>query len=205
MKRNELKMLACAGLLLLAAWPAIKSEAAETKLAPAAQLTDDQLGEMLQAAVLLARMGLYDEAEVRCQQILAQKPKESTVKQLLEEIQTKRRERNPSGSLRHKIDEMIVPEVNVRDAPVGDIIEFLREQSRTLSGDKIAVNLVWQAPEDSRTAKVTLNLRKVPFADVLKYVTESAGLRYRVDAHAVVIYKPLPPAPKDSTPPNAKP
>ena len=42
----------------------------------------------------------------------------------------------------------------------------------------------------------TLNLHNIPLADVLKYVTESAGLRYRTDAHAVVIYKPLPTVPK---------
>ena len=40
----------------------------------------------------------------------------------------------------------------------------------------------------------------VPLADVLKYATERhAGLRYRVDRHVVVIYKPPP------TAPNAKP
>lgn len=198
-------MLLCAVFALLVTLPVNMSKAAETSPAPAAQLTDDQLGEMLQAAVLLARVGLYDEAAARCEQILAQKPNESTVKQLLEEIQAKRRERNPSGSLRHKLDEIIIPEVNVRDAPVIDVVEFLRGQSQTLSRDKTAINLVWQAPEDAKTVKVTLNLRKIPFADVLKYVTDSAGLRYRVDAHAVVIYKPLPTALKDFTPPNANP
>ena len=48
----------------------------------------------------------------------------------------------------------------------------------------------------NKAAKVTLNLHSIPLGDVLKYVTESAGLRYRVDPHAIVIYKPLPIAPK---------
>jgi hypothetical protein len=205
MKRNELRTLLCAGVVLLVALPATMSEAAETNAAPAVQFTDDQLGEKLQAAVLLARVGLYDEAAAQCEQILAQKPNESTVKQLLEEIQAKRRERNPSGSLRHKLDEIIIPEVNVHDASVIDVVEFLRGQSQTLSRDKTAINFVWQAPEDAKAAKVTLNLRNIPLADVLKYVMDSTGLRYRVDAHAIVIYKPLPTAPKDSTPSNAKP
>ena len=44
-----------------------------------------------------------------------------------------------------------------------------------------------------------MNLRHVPLADVLKYVTESAGLRYRVDPHAVVIYQ-APPAGRRNLP-----
>jgi hypothetical protein len=64
---------------------------------------------------------------------------------------------------------------------------------------------VWQAPEASKVAKITLNLHNIPLGDVLRYVTESAGLRYRADTHAVVIYKPLPTAPKDSAPANVKP
>ena len=49
------------------------------------------MGEMLQGAVLLARMGLYDEAEQQCNKILAQEPNQPTVKQFLDEIQEKKR------------------------------------------------------------------------------------------------------------------
>jgi len=184
---------------------AIHSQAAETNAAPVVRLTDDQLGEMMQGAVLLARMGLYDEAEERCKQILAQQPDQPAVKQLLGEIQQKRRERDGSGNLRHELDETIIPEVSVRDATVNDVVESLRAQSQKLSGGKPPLNIVWEAPEDAKTAKVTLNLRQIPLGDALKYVTEIAGLRYRVDPHAIVIFKPLPTAPKDSPPPNAKP
>jgi type II secretory pathway component GspD/PulD (secretin) len=56
----------------------------------------------------------------------------------------------------------------------------------------------------AESQKVTLNLRSVPLADVLKYVTESAGLRYRVDPHAVVIYQPPPAVPAEASPSNVK-
>jgi hypothetical protein len=53
---------------------------------------------------------------------------------------------------------------------------------------------------------VSLNLRKIPFLDVVKYVAQASGLRYRVDAHAVVIEKLAPPpAPVASSDSNAKP
>ena len=108
--------------------------------------------------------------------------------------------KNSSESLKRKVEGMIIPEVNVRAASVGDVIDFLKEQTLALSGDKVPINLVWDAPEAAKLVKVTLNLRDVPLAEALKYVTESAGLHYRIDAHAIVIYGPPP-----ATPPHAKP
>jgi hypothetical protein len=199
MKPNRVRSWCYAGLaaaiLLLGAgtWAAGDSATATTN---AAKLTDDQMGEMLQGAILLARMGLYDEAEKQCNKILAQEPNQPTVKQLLDEIQEKKRQENSPTDLRRKLNDTMIHELNVRDSPVTDVLETLRAESEKVSADKTAINIVWQAPESSKAAKVTLNLHNVPLADVLKYVTESAGLRYRADTHAIVIYKPLPAAPK---------
>ena len=198
MKPNRVMGWCCSGLAVAAfflgtaTWAA--GEAAPTP-SSAAKLTDDQMGEMLQGAILLARMGLYDEAEQQCNKILAQDPKQPTVKQLLDEIQEKKHQQNSSSDLRRKLNDTMVSELNVRDTPVTDVIEILRAESAKVSADKTAINFVWQAPESSRAAKVTLNLHNLPLVDVLKYATESAGLRYRADAHAVVIYKPLPTVP----------
>lgn len=185
----------CSGLaaavLFLGTGTWVDGEAATTTT-NAAKLTDDQVGEMLQGAILLARMGLYDEAAEQCNKILAQEPKQPTVRQLLDEIQEKKRQQGSFTDLRHKLERTMISELNVRDAPVTNVIEILRTESEKTSADKTAINFVWQAPESSKAATVTLNLHNIPLADVLKYVTESAGLRYRTDAHAVVIYKPLP-------------
>ena len=83
-----------------------------------------------------------------------------------------------------------------------EVIGLLQADGQKVSGDKTPINFVWQAPEASKTARVTLNLHDIPLGDMLKYVTEGAGLRYRVDTHAIVIYKPLPIAPKESAPAN---
>jgi hypothetical protein len=148
----------------------------------------------VQTVAVLERMGHYDEAEARCLKLLEQNPNDQAVKQLLGEIEDKKRHEDSSSSLQRQLEETIIPEVNVRDAAAADVIDFLQTESQKRSGDKTPINFVWQAPEDAKTAKVTLNLRGVPLADVLKYVTESAGLRYRIDTYAIVIYKPLPAA-----------
>jgi len=186
-------------LLLAAALPA---------LAENTNKVDEQLEDKFAQAVVLARAGLYDEADAICQQILVQKPDQPTIKQLqreIEEMRQRRQAQDPGYTLRHKLEQMLVPEIHFREAAPGDIIDYLTAQSKELSPDKTALNFVWMVPADVPVKPVTLNLKKVPLADVLDYVTQLAGLKYRVEAHAVVIYKPetekpIPPA----TEPNAK-
>ncbi len=167
-------------------------------------LAEVETNTLLKAVILLERSGRYDEAEARCLQVLQQNPNSADAKRLLAEIEDARHKPHPSTTLRESLDEIIIPEVNFRDAGLAEVIEFLQAQSQKLSGADSLINFVWEAPESFKTAKVTLNLRSVPLADVLKYVTESAGLRYRVDPHAVVIYQRAAPAPTESSPSNAK-
>ena len=208
MKPNNVRGWCCGGLVVFAFVLGTVTWAGEDS-APAprsgAKLTDDQMGEVLQGAILLARMGLYDEAEQQCNKILAQDPKQLTVRQLLDEIQEKKRQQGSATELRRKLSDTMIHELDVRDVPVTNVIEMLRAESEKVSADKTPINFVWQAPESSKAAKITLNLHNVPIGDVLNYVTEGAGLRYRTDAHAVVIYKPLPVESKESAPANVKP
>jgi hypothetical protein len=207
MTRNRAKVLHCIVLTFIAAFVQRVSAQAtmeyETKPlggtnvpAPSGQQPTE-----IQVINLLRQTGHYNEAEARCRRILRQKPDDPVIKRLLAEIQSERaQQQSLSASLRQKIDSLIVPEINVREASVSDVVNFLKEQAQALSADKASVNVIWEAPEETKTAKVTLSLREVPLADALKYVTESVGLRYRVDAHAIVIYLPPPAAP-----PHAKP
>ena len=191
-------------ILLCAALVSAGTTFGATNEPPPPQFSDEHLGQLLQEAILLARVGLYDEAEQRCKTILAQRPDQATVKQLLSEIQDKQRQvasQVPGAELKRKLNDLIVPELNVREAAPVDVIEFLRTESKKLAHDKTEINFVWQVPADQKLPKITLNLKKVPMIDVIRYVTDLAKLSYRVDPHAVIIYVPEkatpPPAPSD--------
>lgn len=167
-------------------------------------LADTETNTFAKTVTILERMGQYDEAEARCVQVLQQNPNDAEAKRLLAEIQNLRHKPGPSTSLRESLETIIIPEVNFREVGMADVVEFLQAESQKISGAENPINFVWEAPETFKTAKVTLNLRSVPVADVLKYVTGSAGLRYRIDPHAVVIYQPSPAPPTESSPSNAK-
>jgi hypothetical protein len=210
MKRNRAAPWRCAALALATAcfaggdsWAAAPAESGQlggtNSVAPTEERSPD-----VQAIAFLQRVGRYDEAEARCLRILEQRPDDQTFKRLLAQIQDERRLRNSSGDLSHDLGGVVIGEMNVHEARLADVIDFLRAESETLTTNKATINVVWEAPEDSKDTKITLSLRAVPLAVALKYATEMAGLRYRIDRYAVVIYKPMPAGTKESSPSNVK-
>lgn len=208
-------LVALTVLCCSAVTPSRAADEKDKKPAPpdSLHLTQEQLDNMYMQAVMLHKYGRYDEAEAIAKRLQAQLPDNRDVKQLLAEI-TRARERlgekRAGGELQRKLAQMTVPEINFRDAVVQDVVTFLREESAKHSTDKKAINFVWLIPGDTKLPPVSLSLKQIPMLDVLQYVTQLAGLRYRIDAHAVVIYKESPPAapqpaPGDAPEPNVKP
>jgi tetratricopeptide (TPR) repeat protein len=190
------------GLCTAADKPALKG--AETN---ATALTQAQLDELFAKAVILYKYGRYDEAEAAARQILAQIPDNRDVQQLSEEIARARamsaRTAGQTLGLKKKLDGILIPEVNVREADVRDVVRFLQAESGRLSPDKTPVNFVWLVPADEKLPLVTLLLQKMPLSEVIRYALTAARLNYRVDPHAVVIYKETPqPAPTGSSAPE---
>jgi hypothetical protein len=113
--------------------------------------------------------------------------------------------RGPSAlSLRERLMLTIFPEIHMNEVAPQQVIEWLRVESKKYTPDKTQINFVWRVPADVKVRPVTLNLNKVPLDDVLIYVTQAAGLRYRVERHAVVIH-PLEPPPVKKPASDAKP
>jgi hypothetical protein len=202
-----MKAMVLVCVLMLTAGATFAGEPATTNVPSKPQYSDEHLQQLLQEAVVLARAGLYDEAEQRCLTILAQQPDQETAKQLLNEIQDKQRQishKVANVDLKGKLNDIIVPELDVHEANAVDIIEYLRTESKRLSADKTEINFVWRVSPDQRLPKVSLNLKQIPLIDAIRYVAQLAKLSYRVETHAVVIYVPEKGAPS-SAPSNAKP
>jgi len=102
------------------------------------------------------------------------------------------------------LEQIIFAEVNFRDAEPADIIEHVRLAAEKAASTNLPpVNVVWMVPAETKLPRVTLSLKNVPALEVLRYTTMAAGLKYRVEDHAVVIYPAPPRAPKkphDSVP-----
>ncbi|HWB58894.1 MAG TPA: STN domain-containing protein [Chthoniobacteraceae bacterium] len=103
----------------------------------------------------------------------------------------------------NKLNRIIIPQVKTNDATLGNIIEYLHTRSIDLDTTETdparkGVNIVLKLDPAPAVApgmptnspgdkKITLSLTNIPLAEVLRYVCELSGLKYRVISNAVVL------------------
>ncbi|MDZ4288354.1 MAG: STN domain-containing protein, partial [Prosthecobacter sp.] len=92
----------------------------------------------------------------------------------------------------NKLDSIVIPQVQFNDATLEEAIEFLRVKSRDLDTDGMdsaqrGVNLLVKDGDTPVRARISLNLKDVPLGEALRYVTELAGMKYKVEPYAVVV------------------
>ncbi len=94
-------------------------------------------------------------------------------------------------SLLNKIGSIVIPEIAFKSTPLEEAIGIIRNASVLNDPAKKGVNLVLRLSRPEAKTKppsVTLNMRKVTVEEALDYVCKLTGLRYRVEAAAVVIH-----------------
>ena len=100
--------------------------------------------------------------------------------------------RSPGAYLTEKMNKIILPSVQFKNATVEEAIEYLRVKSRDLdtftdaSGVK-GTNIILKSGDAPSNARITLDLKDVPMSEALRYVTELAQMKYKVEAHAVLV------------------
>jgi len=99
----------------------------------------------------------------------------------------------------NKLDQVIIPQVDLQDAALADAVDFLRSAMSALDtaepdaarrGVDIVINLT-DATADAAAriaaSRVTLNLRALPARKVLEYICEQTHTQFAVDEFAVRI------------------
>ena len=87
--------------------------------------------------------------------------------------------RSGRDTILEKLRATIVPKVDFSGATLEEVIEYIRVRSRDLDPKVRGVDFVMNVPAESSGKLVSLYLEQVPLEDVLRYVTEKAGLRPR--------------------------
>lgn len=99
--------------------------------------------------------------------------------------------RSPGAYLTEKMNKIIFPSIQFRDATIEEAIEYLRVKSRDLDGDSNSalrgVSMILRMGDTPSNARITLDLKDVPMSEALRYVTELAQMKYKVEPHAVLI------------------
>lgn len=122
-------------------------------------------------------------------------------------------ERRGTEMMIARLNRIIVPKIDLRDASIRQAVSFLQQQSRALDapgdteGEQTGINIVLKLPAGAPAAaaetdefgqpvaaaaapadaRVTLNLTNVPLYEALRYVATLAGLKVKVEPFAVSI------------------
>ncbi|WP_425501966.1 Amuc_1098 family type IV pilus outer membrane protein [Phragmitibacter flavus] len=91
-----------------------------------------------------------------------------------------------------KMRSIIFPSVNFSSASIDEAIEFLRIKSRDFDTEerdpgKKGVNLILRQGAAPLIATISLDLKEVPMDEALRYITELANMKYKVEKFAVVV------------------
>lgn len=95
-------------------------------------------------------------------------------------------------NLNNKLKKIIIPEVHFEDITVAECLNILRLRAREFDPEpdenRKGVNFVIRNGKDIGGLKVSeLRLSNIPLGTALQYICSKAGLRYRVEANAVII------------------
>jgi hypothetical protein len=85
------------------------------------------------------------------------------------------------------LKKLILEKVEFREASLPEALEFLKQKGMQLGGGKVAINFVLQLDAQTQISKVTISMQKVPFAEVLRYVGDLAGVVFVYEPYAIVV------------------
>jgi general secretion pathway protein D len=96
--------------------------------------------------------------------------------------------------INRKLDEIIIPRVDFRDATIREALDFLKQRSVALDTTdqdptRRGINIVLKVPVDSpeADARITLSLNDIPLRAAIDYVAKAANLKLKVEPYAVAV------------------
>ncbi|MFA6101193.1 MAG: hypothetical protein WCV67_00500 [Victivallaceae bacterium] len=96
---------------------------------------------------------------------------------------------NSSAGIYEKMENIIFPSVEFDDADIFSVIRYLNRSSKRYDPDKEGISIVSGFTKDTAAAlpKITMSFAKIPMSEVLRYLTQGVGLKYKIDEGAIVI------------------
>ena len=96
--------------------------------------------------------------------------------------------------INRKLDEIIIPRIDFRDATIREALDFIKQRAVTLDTSeedpsRRGINIVLKVPADSPEAnsRITLSLNDIPLRAAIDYVAKAANLKLKIEPYAVAV------------------
>jgi len=132
--------------------------------------------------------GEYEKAAIGFRKVLQYQPGYVYARKYLAQTEAKIRSgAKITVSLEDKLAKLNVKSVAFEDASLGMVITYLSQKSAEISGGKVVANIIYKGPrEDKESKMVTLKLSNVPMTEVIRYVGQLTGTRFKYEEYAIV-------------------
>lgn len=138
--------------------------------------------------VTLYNEGKYTDAMVKFTAILKEDPRIIHARSYLTKCKVAlASKRDLSNDIKAQIAQIIIPQLNFKEAPIGDILDYFTIRAEELSGGKVRPNFIYRGSADQRrNTLVTLSLRNVPMTEAIRYVSQLSETHIKYEEHAII-------------------
>jgi hypothetical protein len=93
-----------------------------------------------------------------------------------------------ASATQRELEKLIVPKVELKEATLESVLDYLKQTVKRLSGDKTSVSFVSKLSNEQLKSKtITLSLSDVPYTEVLRYVGDLADVEFVHEKYAIVV------------------
>ena len=93
----------------------------------------------------------------------------------------------PKNDLEGQLSKVMLPAVEFKAAPIGDVLQFISKRTSQISGGSVNPNFIYKGSAEQRAnSTVSLNLRNVPVTEVIRYIGQLTRTKFTYEEHAIV-------------------
>lgn len=172
-------------------WSKIKNLAAGVMMAVAmgsvAVAGSGNLQKVFNDAKAAYDAGEFEKAASGFRKVLKYQPGYVYARKYLTQTEAKLKKGKTVVTLEGKLAKLQVPNVNFDNASLGTVLTYLSQRSEEISGGKVIANFIYKGPREDKDSKmVTLKLGSVPMTEVIRYVGQLTGTKFKYEEYAVV-------------------
>ncbi|MDE1171148.1 MAG: type II and III secretion system protein [Verrucomicrobium sp.] len=93
--------------------------------------------------------------------------------------------RSNDFDINRKLESIVIPSVEFSDASLQNAVDFLNDKTRQLDPEHEGINFIPRPEALSQAKTITLSLKNVPLKEVLRYLTQLAQVKFKIDPSAV--------------------
>jgi len=95
----------------------------------------------------------------------------------------------PGAALHGKMENIIFPVIEFDDADIYSVIRYLSRNSKRYdpAGEGIGIVEGFSKETAAKLPKITMSLSKIPMSEVVRYICQATGLKFKFDAGVVII------------------